>query len=137
MQLDRDHADYLSNHSQGRLATIGSDGTPQNKPVGYTYNAELGVIDIGGFNMETSAKYRNVVSHPEVSFVVDDAIGEGASGMRFVEVRGNAIQAEAGAGSPEGGTEAKIIRIRPRRVVSWNVGPGEAKFRSFDLDAPD
>jgi pyridoxamine 5'-phosphate oxidase family protein len=137
MDLDRDHVDYLSNHSLGRLATIGADGAPQNKPVGYTYNTELGVVDIGGFNMEASAKYRNVVSHPEVAFVVDDAIGQGASGMRFVEVRGSAVQAEVGDGSPEGEAGANVIRIRPRRVVSWNVGPGEAKFRSFDLDTSD
>jgi len=133
MALDQDHIGYLSDHSQGRLATIGADGSPQNKPVGYTYNVELGVIDIGGFNMEASAKYRNVVINPEVSFVVDDAIGQGPAGMRFVEVRGRAVQAELEEDSPEGERGTPVIRVRPSRVVSWNVGQGEAKFRSFDL----
>jgi pyridoxamine 5'-phosphate oxidase family protein len=40
---------YLTTHSQGRLATVGPDGGPQNKPVGYRYNAKLGTIDIGGY----------------------------------------------------------------------------------------
>jgi pyridoxamine 5'-phosphate oxidase family protein len=47
---------YLTSHGQGRLATVGPDGGPQNKPVGYRYNAELGTIDIGGYEMERSAK---------------------------------------------------------------------------------
>ena len=40
---------YLTSHSQERLATVGPDGGPQNKPVGYRYNAKLGTIDIGGY----------------------------------------------------------------------------------------
>ncbi|MGH9227249.1 MAG: pyridoxamine 5'-phosphate oxidase family protein [Acidimicrobiales bacterium] len=81
MHLDEAHARYLAGHDQGRLATVAPDGTPHNKPVGYCYNAELGSIDIAGFNMEASAKYRNIATNPDVAFVVDDAIGEGAAGI--------------------------------------------------------
>jgi pyridoxamine 5'-phosphate oxidase family protein len=132
--LDAAHLDYLTDHDRGRLATVAADGSPQNKPVGYCFNPGLGTIDIAGFDMERSAKYRNVAVHPEVSFVVDDAIGEGAAGMRFVEVRGQAAQVSAGPASI-GAEEVsgKIIRIHPRRVVSWNVGEGTARFQHFDL----
>lgn len=132
MALDQAHLDYLLTHHQGRLATVGPDGTPQNKPVGYRYNAELASIDIGGFNMETSAKYRNVAVNPDVSIVVDDAIGEGASGMRFMEVRGRAerVVTDMPPGESVGG---HLIRIHPRRIVSWNVGSGEAAFRTLNL----
>jgi PPOX class F420-dependent enzyme/OxyR family protein len=124
---------YLMSHATGRLATVAPDGTPQNKPVGYRYNAELGTIDIGGFNMETSAKYRNIRTSPDVSFVVDDAIGEGASGMRFVEVRGRAEQV---SDTPPGEGESQhLIRIHPRRVVSWNVAEGVPAFAAQDLDS--
>ncbi len=44
----------------GRLATIRPDGAPQVSPVGFTYNEELGTIDIFGYNMSRSAKYRNI-----------------------------------------------------------------------------
>jgi PPOX class F420-dependent enzyme/OxyR family protein/uncharacterized protein (TIGR02246 family) len=118
MLLDENHVSYLTSHGLGRLATVATDGGPQNKPVGYRYNAGLGTIDIGGHAMERSAKYRNVAANPMVSFVVDDATGEGAEGVRFLEVRGRAEQA---AGEPDGG--GPVIRIRPARVVSWNV-PG-------------
>jgi PPOX class F420-dependent enzyme/OxyR family protein/uncharacterized protein (TIGR02246 family) len=134
MPLDQAHTDYLTGHRQGRLATVAPDGTPQNKPVGYRYNTGLGTIDIGGFNLEASAKYRNIAVNPDVSFVIDDAIGEGAEGMRFIEIRGRAEQAQAPAGAAADGGTAPVIRIWPRRVVSWNIGPGPASFESFDLD---
>lgn len=114
---------YLTSHSQGRLATVGPDGGPQNKPVGYRYNAELGTIDIGGYEMQRSAKYRNIGREPKVSFVIDDAVGPGVAGTRFLEIRGEAEQA------------AELIRIRPRRLVSWNVDPGSPGLHTVNLDA--
>jgi PPOX class F420-dependent enzyme/OxyR family protein/uncharacterized protein (TIGR02246 family) len=117
------------------LATLAADGTPQNKPVGYRYNSDLGTIDIAGFDMERSAKYRNVAVHPDVSFVVDDAIGEGATGMRFVEVRGQATHATTDISAPGPGVSEQIIRIYPRRVVSWNIGDDPARYQRFDLPA--
>src|SRR5437763_1970373 len=62
MTLDEVYASYLASHRQGRLATIGPGGSPQVKPVGYRYNRELGTIDISGYAMERSAKYRNVAT---------------------------------------------------------------------------
>ena len=124
MPLDRACVDYLTDHHQGRLATVALDGTPQNKPVGYHYNPKFGTIDIAGFNIDTSAKYRNIAVHSQVSFVVDDAVGEGVSGMRFVEVRGRAEQTSADPLTvDEEGPSGHIIRIHPRRVVSWNADP--------------
>jgi pyridoxamine 5'-phosphate oxidase family protein len=131
MTLDSAHTDYLASHSQGRLATIAADGTPQNKPVGYRYNPELGTIDIAGMDMERSAKYRNIALHPDVAFVVDDAIGEGAAGMRFVEVRGRASQ--AGDPAAQAHLSSHLIRIHPRRVVSWNIDPAHPGLQTRDL----
>ena len=113
---------YLTSHSQGRLATIGPDGGPQNKPVGYRYNAELGTIDIGGYSNERSAKYRNVGREPKVSFVIDDVVGPGVEGMRFLEVRGEAEQA------------AELIRIRPRRLLGWNIDPDSPGLHTVNVD---
>jgi PPOX class F420-dependent enzyme/OxyR family protein/uncharacterized protein (TIGR02246 family) len=133
MPIDSHHIEYLTTHGQGRLATIGPTGTPQNKPVGYRYNASLDTIDIAGFNMERSAKYRNVATHPEVAFVVDDTVGEGAEGARFVELRGRAEQAVDPDRATPGGVSAHIIRIHPRRLVSWNIEPGHDGMYAEDL----
>jgi pyridoxamine 5'-phosphate oxidase family protein len=124
--------DYLRTHQLGRLATLDRDGSPQVKPVGYTVNAETGTIDIAGFNLAASAKYRNILARPAVSFVVDDVVAEGAAGTRFVELRGRAEPAEAvqPPGSPLG---PELIRIRPRRVITWNVDPDRPGLHTQDL----
>jgi PPOX class F420-dependent enzyme/OxyR family protein len=123
---------YLASQQRGRLATVGPDGTPQNKPVGYTYNTELGTIDIGGFEMDASAKYRNIGANPYVAFVVDDAVSEGAAGMRFLEIRGLAERVSLES-PPTKGLSSQIIRIHPHRAVSWNVDPDRAGMQSQDL----
>jgi len=125
MPLDEIHVTYLNGQSRGRLATVSANGSPQNKPVGYRYNADLGTIDIVGFDMERSAKYRNIGVNPAVSFVVDDAVGEGAENMRMLEIRGDAEQVAAGG--------SHLIRIHPRRVVSWNVDPGHPGLHTADV----
>jgi pyridoxamine 5'-phosphate oxidase family protein len=133
MPLDDQYVRYLADHHQGRLATVAPDGTPQVKPVGYRYNPELGTIDIAGFNMGTSAKYRNIAAHPDVAFVVDDAIGEGPAGMRFVEVRGHAEQTRIDPPTDQDGISGHIIRIHPRRVVSWNADVDHPGFHTQTL----
>jgi pyridoxamine 5'-phosphate oxidase family protein len=64
--------DFMRGTVLGRLATIQSNGTLQNSPVGFTYNDDLGTIDIFGYHMSKSQKYRNIASNPTVAFVVDD-----------------------------------------------------------------
>lgn len=124
--FDAAHAEYLRGQRHGTLATISESGSPQNKPVGFRYDAKRGTIDIAGFEMERSAKFRNVAIHPQVAFTVDDVPDPeaGAAGVRFMEVRGTAEQVaveEPGIA----GTSRWLIRIHPRRLVSYNVsGPG-------------
>jgi PPOX class F420-dependent enzyme/OxyR family protein/uncharacterized protein (TIGR02246 family) len=136
MPLDDVFIRYLTGHSHGRLATVAPDGSPHNKPVGYRYNTDLGTIDIAGFNMERSAKYRNVMSHPAVAFVVDDSIGTGAEGMRFLEIRGEAEQVTSGAPVPPG-LSPHLIRIHPRRAVSWNIDPQRPGMQATNIEAAD
>ena len=88
MTLSDAEKKYLSSQRHGRLATVAANGFPQVKPVGFTYNARLGTIDIVGYNMASSAKYKNVQANPKVAFTVDDAPGEGPAGVRFLEIRG-------------------------------------------------
>jgi pyridoxamine 5'-phosphate oxidase family protein len=122
---------YLAGQQRGRLATVAPDGTPQNKPVGFHHNAELGTIDIYGFGMESSAKFRNIKVRPDVSFVVDDVVGEGASGVRFLEIRGRA-EAASLAVPPGEHRSASFIRIYPRRIVAYNIEPDRPGFYARD-----
>ena len=131
MKLTEPEQLFLSAQHYGRLATIGRNGAPQIKPVGFSYNETLGTIDIAGFNMAASAKYKNVQVNPRVAFVADDvpAPEDGAAGVRFLEIRGVAETVTAAPGSgqpdPESHLAPEIVRIHPRRVLAFNVdSPG-------------
>jgi pyridoxamine 5'-phosphate oxidase family protein len=127
---------FLTRVTRGHLSTIGPDGTPQVKPLSYTYNAALGTIDISGFNMPGSAKYRNVQANPRVAFVVDEMTGAGPEGAHFLEIRGVAEAASVPA-QEDGHLSREIIRIHPRRVIAFNVGPDQPGLHARDGAADD
>jgi len=127
---------FLTRQPRGHLSTIGPDGTPQVKPLGFTWNAALGTIDIAGFNMARSAKYRNIAANPRVAFVVDEVTEASMEGAHFLEIRGTA-EAAVGRSSADGHLAPEIIRIRPRRVIAFNVDPGNPGFQARDIPADD
>lgn len=115
--------EYLRSQPLGRLATARPDGTLQVSPVGFQYNAELGTIDISGYNMGASRKYRNVADNGRVAFVVDDIASVRPWRVRCLEIRGvgEAIESPADSAARDAGP---IIRVRPRRVISFGLeGP--------------
>jgi pyridoxamine 5'-phosphate oxidase family protein len=112
---------YLATQRLGRLATVDRDGAPQNNPVGFRYNPDLGTIDIGGRNMGASRKFRNLAANPRVAFVVDDLASTQPWRPRMVEIRGHA---EALRGQDYGqGFSPEIIRIYPDRVINFGLEP--------------
>jgi pyridoxamine 5'-phosphate oxidase family protein len=115
---------YLRQGHLGRLATIQPDGTPQVSPVGFTYNEELQTIDIPGYRMSKSQKYRNIATNNRVAFVVDDIASRDPWRVRCLEIRGIAEQAKRDDGLTGGAGEtmdSAIIRIRPKRVISFGI----------------
>jgi pyridoxamine 5'-phosphate oxidase family protein len=134
MMLSDAEQRFLTRQPRGHLSTIGPDGTPQVKPLGFAYNAALGTIDIAGFNMGRSAKYRNIQANPRVAFVVDEVTEESMEGAHFLEIRGTA-EAVMGRGSADGHLAPEIIRIHPRRVIAYNVDPDNPGLRTRDIVA--
>jgi pyridoxamine 5'-phosphate oxidase family protein len=126
---------YLQEQQLGRLATIQPDGSPQVKPVGFSYNAALGTIDISGFRMSGSQKFRNVSRDGRAALVVDDIVSTQPWRVRFLEIRGNA---EAIGGAADGPGDTSIIRIRPTRVLSFGIeeppgDPHQTRLKARDL----
>lgn len=123
----------------GRLATVQRDGTPQASPVGFVYNAELGTIDIAGYRMSKSQKYRNIAVNPKVAFVVDDIASRDPWRVRCLEVRGTAEQATAQRGSGPAGDalDPAIIRITPTRIISFGIDDTDTEPHQLEPDIRD
>lgn len=117
--------EYLRTQRLGRLATAKPDGTLQNSPVGFTYNAELGTIDISGFDNAASRKYRNVADNGRAAFVVDDLASVDPWRVRCLEVRG---RAEA---------VGDLIRLHPRRIISFGIDQPDVEPHSLRVHARD
>jgi pyridoxamine 5'-phosphate oxidase family protein len=137
LTLTKAEIEYLTGQQLGRLATIQPDGSPQVKPVGFSYNPELGTIDITGFGMSGSQKFRNVSRDGRAALVVDDIASVRPWRVRFLEIRGSAEAVPSAQGS-DGDPDTALIRIRPRRVLSFGVEepPGEphqTRLRARDI----
>jgi pyridoxamine 5'-phosphate oxidase family protein len=123
---------YLAGQHLGRLATVASDGEPQNNPVAFRWNAESATIDIGGYRMGATRKFRNVAANGRVAFVVDDIASVQPWKVRGVEIRGWA-QALVDVDPPMPNFSREIIRITPRRVLSWGLEEGDIRMNARNV----
>ena len=104
---------YLSGGRQlGRIATVGRDGTPHVVPVAWIYNAARDAIDIGGYELERSKKFRDIARTGRAAIVIDDLESTDPWRPRGIEVRGR------GEAIP---MPTRVIRIHPERIVSWGL----------------
>lgn len=132
---------YLESQPLGRLATVGPGGRPHVAPVGVFYDPETDAVVVAGHagsGFGGSRKFRDVLTHPEVAYVVDDLAGTDPWEPRGIEIRGTAET------FTDGGAElgARItgvmpfddawLRIRARRVLAWGIDTGH-----FELNARD
>jgi pyridoxamine 5'-phosphate oxidase family protein len=115
---------YLQTPQLGRLATVGPDGQPHVVPVGYRYNEAEDTIDIGGRGFATSKKYRDMLNNPRVALVVDEIVSIDPWRIRGIEVRGLAEVLPNGGKDRGPAFDDAMIRIRPRRIVSWGLEEG-------------
>ncbi|MGO9031513.1 PPOX class F420-dependent oxidoreductase [Mycobacterium sp.] len=124
MSLKPHEIEFMEAADLARLATIQPDGTLQNNPVGFTYNEDLGTVDIYGYRMSKSRKFRNVASNNTVALVIDDIVSRDPWRVRCLEIRGTAELAESGERrtQPNNDTiDTAIIRITPRRIISFGI----------------
>ena len=123
---------YLAAQQLGRLATAQPNGTLQNSPVSFGWNANTQTIDIGGYHMADSQKYKNAARGGRVAFVVDDIKSVQPWQVRCLEIRGTAeaIEQPADSAAPIGGP---IIRIHPTRIISWGIDPEETARGKRDV----
>ena len=119
-RLTAAHVAYLGTQMLGRLATVDPDGKPQNNPVGFRYNAELGTIDIDGLDMGRSRKFRNLATNPNVALVVDD----------IVSVRPWRSAAWRSAARPRRSSNSRRAGTRPPARSSGSTRRGSSRSAS-------
>jgi pyridoxamine 5'-phosphate oxidase family protein len=109
---------YLTGGRQlGRIATVGADGTPHVVPVGWIYNAARDTIDISGYELEGTKKFRDIARNGRAAIVIDDLESVDPWRPRGIEVRG---RGEAIA------LPTPLIRVHPERIVSWGLESGRS-----------
>ena len=128
--------DFMRTTDLGRLATIQPNGTPQVSPVGFAYNEELGTIDITGYRMSASQKFRNIAHNDKVAFVVDDIASRDPWRVRCLEIRGTAEQAEIAPSQGAAGDhlDSAIIRVTPRRIISFGIDDQDTEPHQLTAD---
>jgi len=110
---ERELAYLTGGRRLGRLATVGADHTPHVVPVGWIYNAARETIDVGGHELERSKKFRDVAASGHAAIVIDDLESIDPWRPRGIEIRGPAEAISL---------PTPLIRIHPRRIVSWGLG---------------
>jgi pyridoxamine 5'-phosphate oxidase family protein len=109
---------YLTGGRQlGRLATVGADGTPHVVPVGWIHNAARDTIDVTGYELPRTKKFRDVARSGRAAIVIDDLESTDPWRPRGIEVRGRAQAIEL---------PTPLIRIHPERIVSWGLYQGRS-----------
>jgi pyridoxamine 5'-phosphate oxidase family protein len=104
---------YLAGGRQlGRLATVGADGTPHVVPVAWIYNAARDTLDVGGYELERSKKFRDIARTGRAAIVIDDLQSTDPWRPRGIEVRGRAEAITL---------PTPLIRVHPERIVSWGL----------------
>ncbi|HVG22037.1 MAG TPA: PPOX class F420-dependent oxidoreductase, partial [Blastocatellia bacterium] len=107
--------EYLKSQRLGRIATVSKSGQPDVAPVGYRFDGEY--FYVGGIDMTKTLKYKNVLSNPKVSFVVDDLDAADPWQPRGVKIHGTA-EVTTGEGHVGSGI---YIRIKPEVKWSWGI----------------
>lgn len=131
---------YLSTQRLGRLATAQPNGTLQVNPVGFLYNDKAGTIDIAGHGMARSRKFRNVAENGQVAFVIDDLASTQPWRPRCVEIRGEGeaipepTDSAWASAIPQMGFGGAIIRIHPKRIISFGIDAASTDVREFKIN---
>jgi len=90
--------------------------------------------------MSKSRKFRNVASNNTVALVIDDIVSRDPWRVRCLEIRGTAELAESGERRTEPNDDeidTGIIRITPRRIISFGIGDAETDPHKLVADSRD
>jgi pyridoxamine 5'-phosphate oxidase family protein len=106
---------YLKSPPLARIATASSDGQPDVAPVGFEFDGTY--FYIGGLDIKRTLKYKNTLSNPRATLVVDDLESTDPWMPRGIKVRGftEIVERQGRFGV------RPYIRIKPEIKWSWGM----------------
>jgi pyridoxamine 5'-phosphate oxidase family protein len=114
MSFNEEEIAYLRSQQLARFATTSGDGQPDVVPVGFEFDGSD--FYVGGLDLPSTRKYRNVTAGNElVALVVDDLAAMTPWTPRFVRVYGTASVVQ------RDGESAETLKITPTVSWSWNL----------------
>ncbi|TQM31717.1 PPOX class F420-dependent oxidoreductase [Nocardia bhagyanarayanae] len=112
--------EFLEQQPIGRFGTVGPNDDPQIRPVGVHLAEDRRTVDVVGHALAATQKWRNVLRNPRVAFLVDSVESVDPPVARGIEIRGVAEPLRDAVDS-SGGLSGEVIRIHPRRIISWGL----------------
>ncbi|MFB3052863.1 MAG: PPOX class F420-dependent oxidoreductase, partial [Dehalococcoidia bacterium] len=79
---------YLQGQRLARIATVSADLQPDVAPVGFKFDE--GRFYVGGYDLQRTRKYKNVLQNARVSLVVDDLVAVEPWTPRGIRIHGQA-----------------------------------------------
>jgi pyridoxamine 5'-phosphate oxidase family protein len=113
--------EYMRGQRLGRVATVGTDGTPHVVPVGFRLDADGQAVEVGGHGLSGSKKWRDLQANARIALVIDDLASVNPWTPRGIEIRGRAELHSEGGEKFGAGWDSAWIRIVPSRIVSWGI----------------
>ena len=107
---------YLKSQRLARIATVAPDGQPDVMPVAFEFDGTH--FYIGGYDVEQTRKYRNVLAgNKSIALVIDDWMAVNPWQARGIRVYGTAEPVEFDGFLGRG----MYLRITPQVTWSWGV----------------
>jgi pyridoxamine 5'-phosphate oxidase family protein len=129
MVFTQTELDYLASQRLGRLATVQPNGTLQVSPVGFSYNPATATIDINGYNLDASRKFRNIAANGRAAFVIDDLVSVQPWRVRCLEIRGIAEALTTDRGP--------LIRLHAKRIISFGIDEPDTEAHALTSNNRD
>jgi pyridoxamine 5'-phosphate oxidase family protein len=115
---------YLSSQRLGRIATVDPRGRPRLVETGFNVHPTRGTIELGGFDLSSTQRVKDIRSNPYVSLIVDDVdLSSGTWDARGVEIRGTAVFHPVGTPSTLARSVSRggWMELTPDYVRSWGL----------------
>ena len=111
VEFSEKESKYLKEQRLGRIATVSPDTQPHVVPVAFEFDGSH--FYFGGWNLEKSLKFRNILQNNKVAFVVDNLVSVDPWRVSGVEIKGIAEI------NKRDGNE--YVKITPLRKSSWGL----------------